>query len=39
MFDCEGQRVNLNLIIICGYDFRNFQKKLLEKASNNHNMP
>ena len=39
MFDCKDERVNLNLIIICGYDFWNFQEILLEKVSNNHNMP
>ena len=39
MFDCKDERVNLNLIIICGYDFWYVQEKLLEKVSNNNNMP
>ena len=39
MFDCKYERVNLKLIIICGYDFWNFQEKLLEITLNNYNMP
>jgi len=32
MIDCNGQRVNLNLIIICGYDFLKFSRKITWKS-------